>query len=187
MSQYAHSHPWGQPELAVGGRRRCPRQGGAMSTRRGTWHGAPRVAHKKHRGLARKEKVPARKIKCHDIPMAHGQVALFGVSAPHWWLAAARRRGCCCCSRNSGWLEQRLPSSSVAGPERPPESPPKPLYHVVVKEISDFFYAVLRLALLLARFSLSSSGRSTSRDQARPPHLEGAGGGRERRHHFTTQ
>ena len=34
-----------------------------MSTRRGTWHGAPRVAHKKHRGLARKEKVPARKIK----------------------------------------------------------------------------------------------------------------------------
>ena len=57
-----YSHPWGQPELAVGGRRRCPRQGGAMSTRRGTWHGAPRVAHKKHRGLARKEKNPARKI-----------------------------------------------------------------------------------------------------------------------------
>ena len=50
MSQYADSHPWGQPELAVGGRRRCPRQSGAMSTRRGTWHGAPRVAHKKHNG-----------------------------------------------------------------------------------------------------------------------------------------
>ena len=32
-----------------------PRRGGAMSTRRGTWHGAPRVAHKKHRGLARKK------------------------------------------------------------------------------------------------------------------------------------
>ena len=73
MSLYAYSHPWGQPELAVGGRRRFPRQGGAVSTRRGTWHGAPRVAHKKHRGLARKEKVLARK-KNHDIPMAHGQV-----------------------------------------------------------------------------------------------------------------
>ena len=47
------AHPSGQPELAVGGRRRCPRRGGAMSTRRGAWHGgAPRVAHKKHhRGL----------------------------------------------------------------------------------------------------------------------------------------
>ena len=49
------------PLDAVGGRRQCPRRGGAMSTRHGTWHGAPRVAHKKHRGLARKEKVPARK------------------------------------------------------------------------------------------------------------------------------
>ena len=71
MSQYAYSHPLGQPELAVGGRRRCPQRGGAVSTHRRTWHGAPRVAHKKHRGLARKEQV-----------RAHGQVFLFGVSSP---------------------------------------------------------------------------------------------------------
>ena len=53
-----------------------------MSTRRGTWHGAPRVAHKKHRGLARKEKFRLGKLKFHDIPMAHGHVVVFGVSPP---------------------------------------------------------------------------------------------------------
>ena len=38
VSQYTHSHSWGQPELAAGGRRRCPRRGGdAMSTHSGTW------------------------------------------------------------------------------------------------------------------------------------------------------
>ena len=45
----------------------CRRLPHTLRAARGTWHGAPRacprVAHKNHRGLARKEKVPARKIK----------------------------------------------------------------------------------------------------------------------------